>query len=297
MKKNNSLKIFNILAKRVYKLSKKRKLGWTWRDCQKWTSANLFKLYKGKPISSIRVTQVDSVVIGILDSTPVGTMPTPAPAKEVCDSVTQIPTSDLEPVNWWNFPEIVDSFPPLINIEIELPPFISTGITKRNLLPNLNTVREDFRRLSKNDSDIIITFKILVRPNRKDDGSNCSYYILACLQDSDLDKLTNKDEIDVFVSEEDLPEDVKAERKRKQLEKENEKKVSKKAIKSRQRPQQVEAKPSEEIVGKISTERMKEFNRATENLERQFNNKIITRKQYQEMLIKLNKGLERGGQI
>jgi hypothetical protein len=159
MKKNFSLRIFNILAKRVYKLSKKRKLGWTWRDCQKWTSANLFKLYKGKPISSIRVTQVDSVIIGILDSVPEGTMPTPTPAKEVCDSVFQIPTSDLEPINWWNFPEMVDSFPAMVNIEIELPPFISTGITKRNLLPNLKTVREDLRKV-KSSSEIIIVFKI-----------------------------------------------------------------------------------------------------------------------------------------
>jgi hypothetical protein len=47
MKKNNSLKLFNKLAKRAYKVSKKRKLGWKWSDAQKWTSANLFQKYKG----------------------------------------------------------------------------------------------------------------------------------------------------------------------------------------------------------------------------------------------------------
>ena len=59
MKKNFSLKIFNLIAKRVYKISKKRKLGWTWQQCQKWTSANLFKSYKGKSFVSLIVEQND----------------------------------------------------------------------------------------------------------------------------------------------------------------------------------------------------------------------------------------------
>ena len=63
MKKNYSSRIFNILCKRVYKLSKKQKLGWTWNDCQRWTSAYLFKQYKGKPISKIKVTGYKAVSI------------------------------------------------------------------------------------------------------------------------------------------------------------------------------------------------------------------------------------------
>jgi len=296
MKKNNSLKIFNLLAKRVYKLSKKRKLGWTWRDCQKWTSANLFKLYKGKAISKIKVTEVDAVVIGILDSTPVGATPTPTPQKEVCDSVFQIPTSDLEPVNWWNFPDVVNSFPPLVNIDIELPPFISTGITKRNLLPDLNLVREDFRK-GKSTSDIIIVFKILVRPKRKDDGSNCSYYILATFEDSDLDNSTKESEIDVFVSEEDLSDEAKAERKRKELQKENEKKVSKKAIKGRERPQQVETKAVSEEKISLEGERYKQLNIALDGLREDFKLGLITKKQYQSRQQILLKKFENGGRI
>jgi hypothetical protein len=99
MKKNYSLRIFNILAKRVYKLSKKRKLGWKWRDAQRWTSANLFKLYKGKPVSKIKVTEVDSVIISILDSgqTPTG-LPTPTPKPTVCfDPFNIQPNKSLNP--------------------------------------------------------------------------------------------------------------------------------------------------------------------------------------------------------
>lgn len=296
MKKNFSLRIFNLLAKRVYKLSKKRKLGWTWRDCQRWTSANLFKLYKGKAISKIKVTEVDSVIVGILDSAPVGTMPTPAPQKEVCDSVFQIPTSDLEPVNWWNFPDVVNSFPPLVNINIELPPFISTGITKRNLLPDLNRVREDFRKV-KTSSEIIIVFKILVRPKRKDDGSNCSYYILATFEDSELDISTKDDEIDVFVSEEDLSAEVKAERKMKEQQKESEKKVTKKEIKGRERPQQVETKAVSEDKISLEAERYKQLNIALDGLREDFKLGLITKKQYQARQQILLKKFENGGKI
>ena len=68
MKKNNSLKLFNKIAKRAYKVSKKRNLGWKWSDAQKWTSANLFQKYKGtKNLSKIKVTEIDIQVTGILD--------------------------------------------------------------------------------------------------------------------------------------------------------------------------------------------------------------------------------------
>jgi hypothetical protein len=296
MKKNNSLRIFNLLAKRVYKVSKKRKLGWTWRDCQKWTSANLFKLYKGKPISKIKVTEVDSVVIGILDSTGGAQVPVTTPQKEVCDSVFQIPTSDLEPVNWWNFPDVVNSFPPLVNIDIQLPPFINTGITKRNILPDLNRVREDFRKV-KTSSEIIIVFKILVRPKRKDDGSNCSYYILATFEDSELDISTKDNEIDVFVSEEDLSAETKAKRKQIELQKEGEKKVNKKVIQKKERPQQVETKSASEEKISLEAERYKQLNIALDGLREDFKLGLITKKQYQARQQILLKKFENGGKI
>ncbi|MDQ5928751.1 MAG: hypothetical protein QG594_529, partial [Bacteroidota bacterium] len=75
MKKNNSLKLFNKIAKRAYKVSKKRNLNWKWSDAQKWTSANLFQKYKGaKNLSKIKVTEIDIQVTGILDGTvtPIG---------------------------------------------------------------------------------------------------------------------------------------------------------------------------------------------------------------------------------
>lgn len=295
MKKNNSLRIFNILAKRVHKLSKKRNLGWTWRDSQKWTSANLFQAYKGKPISKIKVTEVDSVIFGILDGAP-NAIPFATKKVEVCDSVFQIPSSDLEPVNWWNFPDVVNSFPPLINIRIALNPFIETGITKNNMLPDLNRVREDFRKRNSS-SEIIIVFKILVRPKRKDDGQNCSYYVLATFEDSELDKMTMDDEIDSFVSEEDLSPERKAERKKREQQKEAEKKTSKKEIKSKERPQQVEAKAQTEDKIALEAERYKQLNIALDGLREDFKLGLITKKQYQSRQQILLKKFETGGRI
>lgn len=295
MKKNNSLRIFNILAKRVHKLSKKRNLGWTWRDSQKWTSANIFKLYKGKPISKIKVTEVDSIIVGILDGAP-NAIPFTTKQVEICDSVFQIPSSDLEPVNWWNFPDVVNSFPPMVNIDVQLSPFISSGITKRNLLPDLNRVREDFRKV-KSSSEIIIVFKILVRPKRKDDGKNCSYYILATFEDSELDKMTMDSEIDSFVSEEDLTPERKAERKKREEQKEAEKKTSKKEIKGRERPQQVETKAVSEEKISLESERYKQLNIALDGLREDFKLGLITKKQYQARQQILLKKFENGGRI
>ena len=111
MKKNYSLRIFMLLAKRVYKLSKKRKLGWKWSDAQKWTSANLFKLYKGKPVSKIRVTEVDSVIISILDAKPTPTETTaPKPVSTICFDPFNIPTKDLKDINWWMLADQVAFF-------------------------------------------------------------------------------------------------------------------------------------------------------------------------------------------
>ena len=95
MKKNFSNRIFNLLCKRVFKLSKKRKLGWTWNDCQRWTSANLFQQYKGKAISKIKVTEVDNNVVSILDKVEKEPLP------EVCSSVFLVPEVDLQPLDYW----------------------------------------------------------------------------------------------------------------------------------------------------------------------------------------------------
>jgi hypothetical protein len=290
MKKNNSLRIFNILAKRVYKLSKKRKLGWTWRDCQKWTSTNLFKLYKGKPISKIKVTEVDAVVIGILDSTPTGGVPLPtAPKPEICSSPFDIPTKDLKDINWWLLGETLDLFDDNLKVRIAITNIIDTDIIKMFEAPSAKDLVTDMRN-QRYSSDEMITFKILVAPNKKDDGKPCSYYVLVTEIGSIYDTDQQAEEVFRVVSESDIPMDAQQKRKQKQEDKEAKEKErkTKKQAKEKKRPSKVEGK--EEAEKKLAEETLK-------NLESLYAKGLITKELYKMNVKELKQKLEKGGEI
>lgn len=301
-KKSSGNKVFNHVAKRVHKLSKKQGLGFTWQQSQKFTSANVFQKFKGQPVSKIKVTEIDKVTNAVLEEQKLPFHVTPQPKgkatrqKEICADVDEIPDVDLEPINWWALPDTISLFPDLVNIAVEFEGIISTGIVKKNALPDMNPIREYFRNL-KVDSLLTIIFKKLRIPNRTDDVP-CSYYILVTIEASQADIETIGMEKKKFVSSESLSDEAKARRQEKiEAEAQKAKFKKKKTVKAIARPKQVEPTPSAEIKGKISTERIKEFNIASANLERQFNNKIITRKEFQEMQRKLNNSLEKGGEI
>ena len=290
MKKNYSLRIFNLLAKRVYKLSKKRKLGWKWRDAQKWTSANLFKLYKGKPISKIRVTQVDSVIISILDGgqTPTG-LPTPTPKPTVCFDPFNIPTKDLKDINWWMLSDQVNFFDDNLNMRVAIGNIIDTGVVKKFELPNLNQTVEDMRKAGFGSDENII-FKILVAPNKSDDGKPCSYYVLATLMGSPLDAQTSTDEVLKVVTEEDLPEDLRKVREAKVQKRQEiiDLRIAKKKSLVRVRPSKVE--------GQDEAER-KEIEDTLKNLENLYAQKLISKELFQANVKELKAKLKLGGKI
>jgi hypothetical protein len=290
MKKNYSLRIFNLLAKRVYKLSKKRKLGWKWRDAQKWTSANLFQLYKGKPISKIRVTEVDQVIVGILDATPTTTgVPTPKPAPTVCFDVFNIPTKDLKDINWWMLADQVAFFDNNLNIRVAIGTTIDTGIVQKFELPNLNETVEDLRRAGYGSDELII-FRILVAPNKSDDGKPCSYYVLATLEGSPLDTVTSQEEVVKIVTESDLPLDIKKERELKvQIRQEKiDDRIAKKKSKERLRPSKVEGQDEAE---------KKQIEETLKNLESLYAKKLISKELFQANVKELKTKLRLGGQI
>jgi hypothetical protein len=292
MKKNYSLRIFNILAKRVYKLSKKRKLGWSWIDAQKWTSANLFKLYKGKPLSKIKVTEVDSKVISILDSVqmPIGvTAPAPAPKPEVCFDPFNIPTKDLKDINWWMLSDQVSFFDDNLKIRVAIGSIIDTGVVKKFELPNLNETIEDMRRAGYGSDENII-FRILVAPNKSDDGKPCSYYVLATLEGSPLDADSSSEEIVKIVTESDLPIDIKKERELKvQIRQEKiDERISKKKSKERERPKKIEGQ--DEANKKLVEESLK-------NAENLFAKGLMSEELFKATVKELKTKLKLGGEI
>jgi hypothetical protein len=290
MKKNYSLRIFNILAKRVYKLSKKRKLGWKWRDAQKWTSANLFKLYKGKPLSKIKVTEVDSVIISILDSgqTPTG-LPTPTPKPTVCFDPFNIPTKDLKDINWWMLSDQVNFFDNNLNMRVAIGSIIDTGVVKKSELPNLNETVEDMRRAGFGSDENII-FKILVAPNKSDDGKPCSYYVLATLMGSPLDTESSQEEVFKTVTEEDLPEDLRKEREIKVKKRQEiiDLRIAKKKSAERVRPEKIEGEDEAQ---------KKQIEETLKNLESLYAKKLISKELFKANVKELKSKLKFGGKI
>lgn len=290
MKKNYSLRIFNLLAKRVYKLSKKRNLGWKWADAQRWTSANLFQLYKGKPISKIKVTEVDSVAISILDATPMPTTTaTPKAASVVCFDPFNIPTKDLKDINWWMLADQVAFFDNNLNMRVAIGDIIDTGVVKKSEILNLNETVEDMRRAGYSSDENII-FKILVAPNKSDDGKPCSYYVLATLMGSPLDAQTSTEEVLKVVTEEDLPEDLRKVREAKVQKRQEiiDLRIAKKKSLVRVRPSKVE--------GQEEAER-KEIEDTLKNLENLFAKKLISKELFQANVKELKAKLKLGGKI
>ena len=290
MKKNYSLRIFNILAKRVYKLSKKRELGWSWQEAQKWTSANLFQLYKGKPLYTIKVTEVDSVIVSILDATPTPTeVPTATPKPTVCFDPFNIPTKDLKDINWWMLQDQVNFFDNDLNMRIAIGTIIDTGIVKKSEIMNLNQTVEDMRKAGFGSDENII-FKILVAPNKSDDGKPCSYYVLATLVGSDIDTETATEEVMKVVTEEDLPIELREEREKKVSKRQEiiDLRVAKKKSAERKRPDKVE--------GQQEAER-KEIEDTLKNLENLFAKKLISKELFKANMKELKRKLESGGKV
>ena len=288
MKKNYSLRIFGILAKRVYKLSKKRKLGWSWQDAQKWTSANLFQLYKGKPLYTIKVTEVDVVIASILDATPTPT-PAPKPVSTVCFDPFNIPTKDLKDINWWMLSDQVAFFDNDLNMRVAIGSIIDTGVVKKSELLNLNETVEDMRRAGYSSDDNII-FKILVAPNKKDDGKPCSYYVLATLMGSPLDLETSDEEVLKVVTEADLPANIRKVRQVKMQKRQEiiDLRIAKKKSLERVRPSKVE--------GQAEAER-KEIEDTLKNLENLYAKKLISKELFQANVKELKSKLKLGGKI
>jgi hypothetical protein len=325
MKKNNSLKLFNKLAKRAYKVSKKRNLGWKWSDAQKWTSANLFQKYKGtKNLSKVKVTEVDNQVTGILDGTLTATFaPIATRLKGKCFSPFDIASSYLDSFEWF---DIVDKVGDLnddvqvdLDLEIDGNVFAKTGVIKKELLPNLLGIREEMRKVnSKSGYYPIISFYIVLIEGAEDNQEiPCNYYLLITFNGSSTyNILKSKDLIKTkFTTKEQMPtnEIERLELKQKQRDEER-KLLSKKKAKSFQLPSKVEpkkvepkvepkAEPVKEPTTKklskeeLQTIRWQEFNKAKESYRKDLDDKIITKKEYKNIILKLESKLEKGGKI
>lgn len=303
MRKTGHLKVFGYLSKNAYKISKEQNLGWTWADAQKWASKNIYPKYKSKTLAKVKDLDVDSEIKQLLNvSSPISKGKAPK-IKEVCFNPFHIPSSDLEDTNWWMIADDIERFDPNLNIAVEIDGFINTGIIKKKDLPSLVPIREQMRKgafANVDSSGVQIIFKILVAPNKKDDGKPCSYYILVTIQGSPQDIASANNEKIAFVSEDELPEGVKKSRELAKLKREEEqsKKKTKKEIREKKRPSQVQAKlPQNSQSIELEAEKFKQLNRTLEILREDYKDGLISKKQYQARQQTILNKFENGGTI
>lgn len=316
MKKNNSLKLFNKIAKRAYKVSKKRNLGWKWSDAQKWTSANLFQKYKGtKNLSKIKVTEIDTQVTRILDGSVTPFVKqiiavTPPKPREICFNPFDIGSFLLDSFEWFDIVDKVSILNNDVKVDLDLEyngnVFAKTGVIKKELLPNLLKIREDMRKVSsKSGFYPVISFYITLIEGEEDNREiACNYYILITFEGSStFNALSVKGLIkDNFTSKEQMPitEIERIELAQKQKDEERRLLTKKKAttfqLPSKVEPKKVEPKLEPQIRD-TKANRLAEYNKAMEKLDSQLDRKLITKKQYRERFDQLGKNLKDGGQV
>jgi hypothetical protein len=314
MKKNNSLKLFNKLAKRAYKVSKKRELGWKWSDAQKWTSKNIFQKYKGtKNISKLKVTEIDVDVIGVLDGTiPATTLPiTPIQkSREKCFNPFDIGSFLLDSFEWFDIVDKVSILNNDVKVDLDLEldgnVFAKTGVIKKEMLPNLLTIREEMRKVnSKSGYYPVISFYIVLIEGAEDNREiACNYYVLITFDGSSTYNILKSKGLikENFTTKEQMPtsEIERIELAQKQKDEERRLLTKKKAtsfqLPSKVEPKKVEPK-AEPTVKDTKANRLAEYNKAMDKLDSQLERKLITKKQYRERFDQLGKNLKDGGEI
>jgi hypothetical protein len=314
MKKNNSLKLFNKLARRAYKLSKKQKLGWKWSDAQKWTSKNLFQKYKGtKNLSKIKATDIDGQVAGILAGV---IIPTGKPtitsfkSREICFSPFEVASFLLDSFEWFDIDDKVSILNSDLKVDLDLEydgtVFAKTGIIKKSMLPNLIQIREDMRKVTnKSGYYPLIAFYIIHIEGTEDNTDiPCNYYVLITFENSSSFAYANSKGLirKAFVTKEQMPfsEQERIEQENR-IREEERKKLSKKKAQNFKLPSNVEPKKAEPLkeptIKDTKTNRLAEYNKAIEKLESLFDKGLITKKQFQERFKQLGKNLKDGGEI
>jgi hypothetical protein len=309
----NGRKTWLKVAKKVHELNKKKKLGWTWSESMRFASKKVYPNFKGKSVSKVRLTDVElEFKKGLLEEAQPMPIPTPK-EKEICFSALNVPTEDLIEREWWSIADddVWINFDENLPMRFAFDSIIDTGIIKKAQMPNMMEIREDIRRSGIKYG--LVVFKVLVQPNKKDDGMPCSYYVLVTLENSSYDQSLKEGEIYGQIGESELTEEElqkRAERK-KQREQLIKQKTSKKKAKERERPKQVEPKSitkqaekkaegtSNLELEKIKAEqgRIASLTEALKVLERDFDKGILTKREYKNRQQQILDKFESGGEI
>lgn len=307
VKKVNGRKSWMKVAQRVHANNKKKKLGFTWIESMRFASKNVYPKFKGQASNKIKLTDID-IEFNEKIKIPKEPIPSPLP-KEICDDVRNISKDDIVlQYDWYLIAEddIWEIFTSNMPMRFAFDGIVDTGIIKKSLMPDMKQIREDMRKLYGSVSDPMpqFIFKLLVQPNKKDDNEPCSYYVLVTMEDSSFDDL-NDEEIQ-------SSKELTKEEREKRAEQTKIIKKTKKDAKNRKRPKDVEPKSvttpttkeenkkvdkSELQKIKLQKEKFDSLERNLKLLRKDFDDGLLTKRQYVERQRLIIEKFEKGGTI
>ena len=307
-KKPNGRKTWLKVAKKVHELNKKKKLGWTWSESMRFASKNVYPNFKGKIHNRVKLSDIE---LEFNDKIQQGKQPAPTPTPkpiENCFSALKVPAEDLIEREWWSIADddVWINFDSNLPMRFAFDNIIDTGIIKKSEMPNMMEIREDIRKSGQKYG--LVIFKVLIQPNKKDDGKPCSYYVLVTLENSSYDQNLKDGEIYGQMTEGDLSEEQIAQREERKREREKlmKQKTSKKEAKTRERPKEVEPKSITKTESKVDIEfekiKLQKESRDTlarilDGLRQDFKDGLITKRQFQQRQQQIIEKFEKGGKI
>jgi hypothetical protein len=194
-----------------------------------------------------------------------------------------------------------------LNLEYNGNVFAKTGVIKKELLPNLLSIREDMRKVSSKSGyyPVISIYIALIEGAEDNRELPCNYYLLITFNGSSAYNILNSKGLikDNFTTKEQMPitEIERLELKQKQRDEERRLLSKKKAttfqLPSKVEPKKVEPTKVEPKVKDTKANRLAEYNKAMDKLDSQLERKLITKKQYNERFQQLGKNLKDGGEV
>lgn len=255
-------KIFSKIASRVHAEAKKQGIRQSWTESQRFASKYVYPDYRDELLSKIDLHEVDRVIVRgqqDLSRQLEVEQPEQLPVQESCASVWDVPDAIIISIDWWDIQNTLNVLPGNLNIRINAgSDFGVTEIAQNNDFPYhaspIKSIVERIRAAVANASGPIWSGSRKVKPGRKDDGKDCSYFIDFILFVDGI-PVGSSDSIDteVFeavVPEEKVPEHIspgekmeilknrEKERKKAQADREKQQKA-----KRRERPKQKPAEP------------------------------------------------------
>lgn len=289
--KNNGLRLFNKCAKQVKKEFEKQGRPEKWNEIQKWTSANLYPKFKGQSVNKVLVKDIVAEIKSLTSKQ------TPQ-KKSPCFSPFALEEEDFVFSEWWDIVNTLEGLPPNLQVRVNgSDEFGSTRIDQRisiNPEVEIMPIVEKIREYSNNKSGFYFKGIIKVVPNKKDDGSNCSYFIDFVLTLPDGTMVVVEEEAKTKV----VPKEKTTERVKRKKEAEKKKRATKREKMKRAKTQKRPTATKKETAKKTTKEKasLSEKNEAKKLLLEEFKLGLITKEEYREEREKLLK-LQKGGKL